>query len=113
MSPLVEEALKHLTANCNISVLHIFDEDQVKLTLKALHKHGEILDSDAIEAWVLAHHWKANPAKSIAAWARTIASNGQVRLKYRAYFSNEQEIIRQLQAGLAATPTQRQMASPA
>ena len=106
MSPLVEEALKYLTTTCNTSALYLFDEDNIKLTLKALHKHGEALNPNKIESWVLANHWKPIPAKSISTWANTIASNGQVRMKYRLYLSSEKEVLSQLQARLAAKKSQ-------
>lgn len=100
MSPLVEEALKSLTTSCNISALHVRDEDQVKLTLKALHKHGEILDPTEIESWVLANNWQPKPAKSITTWAKKIASKGRVQLKNKSFLKKEKEIINQFQQNL-------------
>ena len=100
MSPSVEEALKTLTITCNISALHVQDEDNIKLTLRALDNYGEILDPTEIEAWVSANGWQSKPTKNITDWSQKIASNSRVQLKFKSHQESEKDIIHRLQEKL-------------
>ncbi len=93
MSPLLIEALKHLSVTCNTSGLHILDEDRIKVVFKALHKEGEILDPDLIKAWVTKNGWSKTPTKQISSWAEKIEEGGRVQLKNKNSAPKERQIL--------------------
>ena len=96
MTPLTIKALEYLTERCNITMLHTSDEDIIKVTLRALHKQGEVLNASAIEQWALKNNWQSTPVKNLSKWAKAIGSGGRVQLKYKNMAPTEKEILSRL-----------------
>jgi hypothetical protein len=96
MNPILEKALKSLSATCNKSALHPNDEDRIKVTLRTLSKNGVIVDANAIAKWLQANSWQEKPVKNIFFWATTISSGGRVQLKNKIIAPTEKEIWEKL-----------------
>lgn len=92
MDPILIKALESLTITSNIVGLHTSDEDNIKVTLKVLHKKGISLSPQGIESWLLANQWQPNPIKSVVKWASTIGNGGSVRLKFKQFSPTEKEV---------------------
>lgn len=106
MTPLVNKALENLTTKCNTSVgaFHTMDEAWIKQTLRALHKHGEVLDSKEIHTWLINNKWDAKAAKNFIKIAQTIADGGRVQIRNKSLVAGiletDKQIIKRLQAGI-------------
>jgi hypothetical protein len=98
MDPILIKALESLTITSNIVGLHTSDEDNIKVTLKVLHKKGISLPPQGIESWLLANKWQPNPIKSVVKWANTIGTGGGVRLKFKDSAPTENEVWTRLNA---------------
>ncbi len=96
MTPLVEKALEYLSVTCNKAGLHPLDEDNIKVTLRALHKKGEILDAQEIRSWVTGNGWSSMPAKDVSQWAGNIARGGRVQLKNKMMAPTEKDVLRRI-----------------
>jgi hypothetical protein len=105
MSPLVTQAMAILTDTCNLSFLHPLDEDSVKLHLKALHQHGETLDSTELKLFAEAHGWQKEPVKQLSKWAETISTGGRVVIKHKSHAKTEKQIIAHLKSRITETTT--------
>lgn len=96
MSPLVNQAMATLTVICNTSGLHPTDEDNVKMYLKALHKHGEDINPAELKMLAEANNWEKQPVKQLTKWAETISTGGRVVIKHKAHVQTEKQIIAHL-----------------
>jgi hypothetical protein len=105
MSPLVNQAMATLTVICNKSGLHPTDEDNVKMHLKALHKHGEVLNPTELKLFAEANGWEKEPVKQLFKWAEAISSGSRVVIKHKAHVQTEKQIIAHLKNRIAATAT--------
>jgi len=98
MNELLDKALKLLSDVCNKSMLHVIDEDYIKVTLRVLHKKGVNLNSDKIEQWLVSDNWQPSPVKQVVSWAKSIKSGGRVQLKSKNTAPSEKEIWNRLNA---------------
>jgi hypothetical protein len=98
LNELIDEAFKSLSTACNISSLHTSDEDLIKVTLKALHNHGVVIDVASLESWLTNNHWQETPINSVVTWAKAITTGGGVRLKHKNMAPTEEEVWQRLNA---------------
>lgn len=96
MDQLAVKAFQSLTNICNTTALHPNDEDRIKVTLKALHKNGVVINIAALENWLLNNSWQTKPIKSVTAWASEVATGGRVQLNNKQIAPTEKQVWERL-----------------
>ncbi len=92
MHNTLEQALKYLTSIVNIQLLHVTDEDRIKVVLRALKRNDIGLPQSAIKRWLDENNWDNKSRDDFLKWAKAIESGGSVRLSNTQRAPSEKDV---------------------
>ena len=98
MSPIVSKGIEQITAQTNLKtgLKHGNDMNRAKEMFTLLHKAGEVLSRDEIEALARTKGWQPEDAKELGELGERIGNGRRVRITDGPWWN--QDIVKKWQA---------------
>jgi len=82
MTPLLQKALRAITAGTNLStgLTHPNDKNGAKEMFKRLHEAGEVLLAQEVSGWAEMNGWQKRDSEELGALAQQIGTGKKVRI---------------------------------